>query len=35
MALMRKLVAGLYHVAHGERFDSSKLFDVRRLEMAA
>jgi transposase len=35
VALMRKLVAGLYHVARGERFDSSKLFDVRRLEMAA
>lgn len=35
VALMRKLVAGLFHVARGERFDSTKLFDVRRLGIAA
>jgi transposase len=35
VALMRKLLAGLFHVARGQAFDSSKLFDVRRLELAA
>lgn len=30
-ALMRKLVAGLWHVARGNEFDSRKLFDTRRL----
>ena len=32
-ALMRKLVKALYHVARGEPLDSSKLFDVSRLEL--
>jgi transposase len=32
VALMRKLLAGLYHTAHGATFDSSRLFDVRRLK---
>lgn len=31
VALMRKLLAGLYHVARGAEFDSKKLFDVQRL----
>ena len=35
VALMRKLLAGLFHVARGEKFDSSKLFDVNRLNLAA
>jgi len=35
VALMRKLLAGLFHVARGERFDSSKLFDTSRLKLAA
>jgi transposase len=35
VALMRKLLAGLYHVARGERFDSTKLFDTSRLKLAA
>jgi transposase len=33
-ALMRKLVKGLWVVARGEKFDSSKLFDTRRLSLA-
>ncbi len=33
VALMRKLLAGLYHVARGADFDSTKLFDVRRLSL--
>lgn len=33
VALMRKLLAGLYHVARGEKFDSSKLFDTSRLNV--
>lgn len=35
VALMRKLTAGLYHVARGARFDSTKLFNVRRLRLPA
>jgi transposase len=31
VALMRKLAKALFHVARGATFDSSKLFDVRRL----
>ena len=31
VALMRKLLSGLWWVARGETFDSRKLFDVRRL----
>lgn len=33
VALMRKLLRGLWWVARGETFDSTKLFDVRRLEL--
>lgn len=33
VALMRKLAKGLYHVGRGGTFDSSKLFDTRRLQM--
>ncbi len=32
VALMRKLLRGLWWVARGEAFDSRKLFDVRRLQ---
>jgi transposase len=32
-AVMRKLICALWHVGQGERFDSSKLFDVARLGM--
>jgi transposase len=32
VALMRKLIVGLWHVGHGEAFDPAKLFDVRRLQ---
>jgi transposase len=35
VALMRKLAKALYYVGRGATFDSSKLFDVRRLELAA
>jgi len=35
VALMRKLAKALYHVGRGATFDSSKLFDVRRLGLAA
>ena len=35
VALTRKLVRGLWHVARGEQFDSTKLFDVRRLGLDA
>ncbi len=35
VALMRKLLCGLWWVARGEVFDSTKLFDVRRLELSA
>jgi hypothetical protein len=31
--VMRKLVKALYHVARGEPLDSSKLFDVSRLQL--
>jgi len=34
IALMRKLVKALFHVARGEAFDSTKLFDVSRLSLA-
>ncbi len=34
IALMRKLAGALWHVARGEAFDSRKLFDVRRLNLA-
>lgn len=34
VALMRKLLAGLYHTARGATFDSSRLFDVRHLKVA-
>ena len=34
VALMRKLVGALWHVARGQAFDSRKLFDVRRLNLA-
>jgi transposase len=33
VALMRKLAKALYHVGRGATFDSSKLFDVRRLQL--
>lgn len=33
-AVMRKLAKALYVVARGEPFDSTKLFDVTRLELA-
>ena len=35
VALMRKFAKALYHVGRGATFDSSKLFDVRRLGLAA
>jgi transposase len=34
VALMRKLGKALFHVARGAAFDSSKLFDVRRLQLS-
>ena len=34
VALMRKLARALYHVGRGATFDSSKLFDLRRLGLA-
>jgi len=33
VAVMRKLVRALWHVARGATFDASKLFDVRRLDL--
>lgn len=30
-AIMRKVAAGLWHVAQGKEFDTKKLFDVKRL----
>ena len=33
VALMRKLTRALWHVARGEVFDGTKLFDTRRLEL--
>jgi transposase len=35
VAVMRKLVRALFHVANGAPFDESKLFDVRRLDLEA
>ena len=35
IALMRKLLAALYHVARGHAYDPGKLFDCRRLARAA
>ena len=35
IALMRKLAAGLWHVARGAKFDSARLFDAERLGLAA
>jgi transposase len=35
VAVMRKLVRGLFHVAKGEAFDDKKLFDHRRLNLDA
>lgn len=34
IALMRKLVKALWHVARGKRFNTSKLFDVQKLGLA-
>ena len=33
IAIMRKLVRALWHVARGNAFDSTKLYDVSRLEL--
>lgn len=33
VAVMRKLVRALFHVAKGDAFDATKLFDVRRLDL--
>lgn len=33
VAVMRKLAKGLWHVAHGSPFDTTKLFDIRRLKL--
>jgi len=35
VALMRKLTRALWHVARGDAFDATKLFDVRRLDLTA
>ncbi len=35
IALMRKLLAALYHVARGAEYDAAKLFDCKRLQLAA
>jgi transposase len=35
VAVMRKLVRAMFHVARGEVFDASKLFDLRRLDLEA
>ncbi len=35
VAVMRKLVRAVFHVARGQAFDASKLFDVRRLDLDA
>jgi transposase len=35
VALMRKLLAALYHVARGKQYDAGKLFDCKRLGLAA
>jgi len=34
IAIMRKLAAAMWHVARGAKFDSTKLFDVRRLAVS-
>ena len=34
VALMRKLAKALFHLARGATFDSTKLFDVRRLQLS-
>jgi transposase len=34
VAVMRKLVLGLWHVARGNEFDATRLFDTRRLSLA-
>lgn len=34
VAVMRKLIKGIWHVARGAAFDASKLFDTRRLGLA-
>ena len=34
VALMRKLAIAIVHVSRGERFDATKLFDVRRLDVS-
>jgi hypothetical protein len=34
VALMRKLTLGLWHVAKGNEFDSTLLFDTQRLKLA-
>lgn len=34
VAVMRKLVRAVFHVARGQAFDSSKLFDAKRLDRA-
>jgi transposase len=35
VAVMRKLVRALFHIAKGDAFDASKLFDERRLDLEA
>jgi transposase len=35
VAVMRKLVRAMFHVARGDAFDASKLFDLRRLDLEA
>lgn len=35
IALMRKLLAALYHIARGKKYDARKLFDCRRLQLPA
>lgn len=35
VAVLRKLTRALFHIARGEPFDASKLFDIRRLELEA
>jgi len=35
IAVMRKLLRALWHVARGARFDSTKLFDIARLDVVA
>lgn len=34
-AVMRKLALALWHVAQGDAFDASKLFDTARLQLPA